>query len=105
MRAFRIKSVLTSLLSGRELDCEIIFNWSPPERMTRDYPGCDAEVEVTLITLEGGIRDISPIFDAEEVDEVCFKYIEDWASDQEDSRAEAFLENREYWAEHDAERF
>lgn len=35
-----------------ELDVAIEFDYQPPEPMTHDYPGCDAEIDITSVTFK-----------------------------------------------------
>ena len=58
-----------------ELEIEVDFDFEPAERMTRDYPGCDAQVIINEVT--GAGKEICLTKDEEErMIEEIMDYIE-----------------------------
>ena len=55
-------SILHTLDCGElgELDLVVEYDYQPPERMTRDYPGCGESITVTGCTLVG--KDVDWLF-------------------------------------------
>ena len=47
---------------GEDVDCVIEYDYQPPERQTMNYPGCDAEVDITGVSIDG-ISFAKPVLD------------------------------------------
>ena len=63
-----------------ELEFEVDFDIQKEEKMTRNYPGCPADIEINEIEAEGCLRGINQcLFDKvlakyqEEIEEVCWE--------------------------------
>ena len=70
------------LENGDEFKIAIDFDATPAERMTHDYPGCDAEVEINyIVTSDGKEIELS-----KEDTELMEEEILDWLVSQEDER-------------------
>ena len=70
------------LENGDEIEIEVDFDASPAERMTHDYPGCDASVEINYVEVAGG----KTIELSKEDEELMEEEILDWLITQEDER-------------------
>ena len=77
-------------------DLVIEFDYQPAERQTRDYPGCDADVEITAVYANG--QDISYWVEAhmDFFREKCFESVAQAIEDDEYDRGE-----ERYYAELD----
>lgn len=66
-----------------ELEIEVDFDFEPAERMTHDYPGCDAQVTINEVTVAG--KEICLTKDEEErIVEEIMDYIE-YANEENDN--------------------
>ena len=66
-----------------EIEVEVDFDFSPAEKMTHDYPGCDASLEINYVeTVEGRVEiEFSP----DEQDRMEEEIL-DWAVNYDDER-------------------
>ncbi len=76
-------------------DLVIEFDYQPAERMTRDYPGCDAEVDVVSVMANGidileWISDVSLEFFVEK----CFESVAEAKENDEYDRGEERYQSR-----------
>ncbi len=56
-----------------ELDVDIEFDYQPEEPQTRDYPGCEADVDITSVTFKGvELRDALSKTQLNELAEFCW---------------------------------
>lgn len=65
-----------------EIEVEVDFDFQPAEKMTHDYPGCDASVEINYVEVAGG-RTIEL---SKEDEELLAEEILDWAVNYDDER-------------------
>ena len=40
-------------VNDKEIDIIVEFDYFPPEKMTRHYPGCDEDVDITDVKFDG----------------------------------------------------
>lgn len=66
-----------------EVEVEVDFDFSPAEKMTHDYPGCDASVEINSIEAADGSKIIEL---SKEDEELLAEEILDWAVNYDDER-------------------
>ena len=67
---------------NEELEIEVDFDLSPAEKMTHDYPGCDASVDINYVeTVDGKEIELS-----KEAEELMAEEILDWAVNYDDER-------------------
>ena len=68
--------------NGEEIEVEVDFDFSPAEKMTHDYPGCDASVEINQVqTVDGKEIELS-----KEDEELMVEEILDWTVNYDDER-------------------
>jgi len=71
------------LENGDELEIEVDFDATPAERMTHDYPGCDAEVEINQVVVITTGKEIELSIEDEELLE---EEILGWLESYDDER-------------------
>jgi hypothetical protein len=72
------------LENGEEVDVEVDFDFSPAEKMTHDYPGCDADVEINqVVTVDGKEIEITKE-DEEFIKEQIFDWIDKYDNERWD---------------------
>ena len=49
-----------------EIEVEVDFDFQPAEKMTHDYPGCDASLEINYVETVSGQQEIKLSVDEEE---------------------------------------
>jgi hypothetical protein len=65
-----------------EVEIEVDFDFQPAEKMTHDYPGCDASVEINSVqTVDGKEIELS-----EEAEELMEEQIMYWIDNYDDER-------------------
>ena len=66
-----------------EIEVEVDFDFQPAEKMTHDYPGCDASLEINYVETVSGQQEIKLSVDEEERME---EEIMDWINYREEEK-------------------
>ena len=79
-----------------DIDCTITFEYTPPSKMTNDCPGCDGEVEIVSVMIEGHIKDAPAIDIVDLVGSVEFSKLElscfEFVKEEDDNYAEGLAD-------------
>ena len=77
----------------RGLSLRVEYDYDSAEPQTRDYPGCDASLEVTQVWVEVP-QEFFEMF-ADELEELCWEDLNDMLRGKAEALAQDYLENRE----------
>lgn len=70
---------------GDEVNASVTFTWSPAEPATRDYPGCDAELDIESVLVDNDeSKNITDALSEYELKRL-YKECETWDERQEPS--------------------